>query len=188
MSSLDISAIKLGALQVSAKGAKQVPLFYNNDTSIFTKLGPLSVCYEPSAFGDPTATRVNLSLASNEPVEKALSELDTCVVQLLAADSSKFFGTTLSESQVLERMQPSIRVSEKGYKNSCRMKMNLSGRGRVQIFDMDKAPCEAPESWIGANCTARVLVKSVWLMNKEWGILYEAVAVQIETSAVECPF
>ncbi len=84
-------------------------------------------------------------------------------------------------------MQPSLRVSDKGYK-SCRMKMNITGRNRVQIYDMNKMPCEAPESWIGTNVTVRLVVKSVWLMNKEWGILYEAQAVQIDVQAVECPF
>ena len=84
-------------------------------------------------------------------------------------------------------MQPSVRVSDKGYK-SCRMKLNITGRNRVQLFGMDKLPCEAPENWVGCNVTARVLVKSVWLMNKEWGILYEVPAVQVETCAVECPF
>jgi hypothetical protein len=187
MSTLDVNAIKLGALQTSSKGAKQVPLFLNNDTSIFTQLGPLSVQYEPSAFGDPAASRVNLVLSTNELVEKTLSELDARVISLLAADSAKYFGTALSESQILERMQPSIRVSEKGYK-SCRMKMNITGRNRVQLFGMDKTPCEPPETWVGSNVTVRMLVKSVWLMNKEWGVLFEAQAVQVETSAVECPF
>ena len=187
MSTLDISAIKLGLLQVSTKGAKQVPLFNKNDTSIFCQLGPVSVCYEPSAFGDPTASRVNIVLSTNEFMERVLSELDAHIVALLAADSAKFFGAALTESQILERMQPSVRVSEKGYK-SCRFKMNISGRNRVQLFGMDKLPCEAPESWVGCNVMAKVLVKSVWLMNKEWGILYEAPAVQVEALAVECPF
>ncbi len=187
MSPLDTSAIKLGALQVSAKGAKQVPIFYTNDKSVFLQLGPLSTLFEPSAFGDPAATRVNLVLTTNEIVEETLSELDRRVVELLAADATKFFGTALTEAQILERMQPSLRVSDKGYK-SCRMKMNITGRNRVQIYDMNKMPCEAPENWIGTNVTARLVVKSVWLMNKEWGILYEAQAVQVDVQAVECPF
>ncbi len=187
MSSLDISALKLGALQVSAKGAKQVPLTYHNDKSIFLQLGPLSTLFEPSAFGDPAATRVNLCLSTTEPVEETLHELDRRVVELLAADSAKYFGVALTSEQILQRMQPSIRVSEKGYK-SCRMKMNVSGRGRVAIYDMNRQPCEAPESWAGSTCTARVLVKSVWLMAKEWGVLYEAQAVQLDVQPAECPF
>ena len=187
MSSIDVSAMELGSLQVSAKGAKQVPIFDQNDKSIFLQLGPLSTLFEPSAFGDPAATRVNLVLSSNELVEAELQKLDSRVVELLAADSTKYFGTALSEAQVLKRMQPSIRVSDKGYK-SCRMKMNISGRGRVAIYDMNRQPCEAPESWAGSTCTARVLVKSVWLMAKEWGVLYEAQAVQLDVQPAECPF
>ena len=187
MSSLDITALKLGALQVSAKGAKQVPIFYTNERSVFLTLGPLSALFEPSAFGDPEASRVNLVLSTSEVVQDTLSQIDKRVIELLAADATKFFGTALTEAQILERMQPSVRVNDKGYK-SCRMKMNISGRNRVQLYDMNKLPCEAPESWIGANVTVKLAVKSVWLMNKEWGILYEAQAVQIDVQAAECPF
>ncbi len=187
MSSLDVSAIKLGALQVSAKGAKQVSIFDLHDRSIFLQIGPLAALFEPSAFNDPSASRVNLVLSTNELVEETLQQLDNRIIELLAADSCQYFGTALSSTQILERMQPSIRVSEKGFK-SCRLKMNISGRGRVALYDMDRQPREAPESWVGANCTARVLVKSVWLMNKEWGILYEAQAVQLDVQPAECPF
>ncbi len=187
MSSLDVSAIKLGALQVSAKGAKQVPLFYENDKSIFTQVGPLQVLFEPSAFGDPSASRVNLCLSSNELVEETLQELDLRIIELLSGDSAKYFGTQISEAQIVERMQTSIRVNDKGYK-SCRFKMNITGRNRVQIYNLDREVTEAPESWVGANCTAKVLVKSIWLMAKEWGVLYEATCVQLDVQPPECPF
>ena len=187
MSSLDPSAIKLGALQVSAKGAKQVPLFYENDKSIFTQIGPLQVLFDPSAFGDPSASRVNLCLPTNENVEETLQELDLRIIELLAGDSARYFGTQISEAQIIERMQPSVRVSDKGYK-SCRFKMNITGRNRVQIYNLDREVTEAPESWVGSNCTAKVLVKSIWLMAKEWGVLYEAQAVQLDVQPAECPF
>ncbi len=187
MSSLDTSAIKLGALQVSAKGAKQVPIFYTNDKSVFVQLGPLSTLFEPSAFGDATATRVNLCLSTDTDAEERLRELDAHIVRLLVPETQKLFGTALSEAQLIDRMQPSIRVSGKVYK-SCKMKMNLSGRNAVQIFGMDKSRRDPPESWVGSNVIARVQVKSIWLMNKEWGILYEAPAVQVECLVADCPF
>ena len=187
MSSLDVSAIKLGALQVSAKGAKQVSIFDLHDRSIFLQLGPLSALFEPSAFNDPSASRVNLCLSTNEVVEETLQKLDNRIIELLAAESCQYFGTALTSAQVLERMQPSIRVSDKGYK-SCRLKMNVSGRARVALYDMNRQPREAPESWVGASCTAKVLIKSVWFLAKEFGILYEAQAVQLDVQPAECPF
>jgi hypothetical protein len=187
MSNVDISAIKLGQLQISSKGAKQVPLLLDDDKSIFMQLGPLSTLFEPSAFGDANATRVNLVLSTNTDVEERLQELDAHIVKLLLPETQKLFGAALSEAQLLDRMQPSIRTSDKGYK-SCKMKMNLSGRNAVQIFGMDKSRRDAPESWVGSNVIARVQVKSVWLMNKEWGVLYEAPAVQVECPVADCPF
>ena len=119
MSNVDISAIKLGQLQISSKGAKQVPLLLDDDKSIFMQLGPLPTLFEPSAFGDANATRVNLVLSTNTDVEERLQELDAHIVKLLLPETQKLFGTALSEAQLIDRMQPSIRVSDKGYK-SCK--------------------------------------------------------------------
>jgi hypothetical protein len=191
MSTLDnfaASKIKLGQLQINPKGAKQVPISLENDKSLFLRHGPLAPLFEPSAFNDPVATRVNLSLSVNDALERELKALDDQVVKLLAADSLRFFGAEQTAAQIQDRMLPSIRVSEKGFK-SWRLKMNVSGRNRVQVFDMDKNAIDPPENnWVGCGINARVLVKSVWMMAKECGILYETQAVQVQACSAECPF
>ena len=187
MSSFDISAITLGDLQTSTKGAKSVPLSYLGGKSAFLQASQLTPLFEPSAFNDPLASRVNLCLSTNETVEATLTELDAHLVTLLTAASHKLFGFPLTEAQVRERMQPSVRISDKGY-TSWRVKMNVSGRCGVQIYDVEKKQTSPPERWVGSNVSVRVLVRSVWLMNKEWGILYEAQAIQVEPCSVECPF
>jgi hypothetical protein len=187
MSTDNSAKICLGQLQVNAKGAKQVPIFLENGNSLFLQFGPLAPCFEPSAFNDPSATRVNICLSVNELLEQELQTLDAKVVESLAADSLKLFGQEQTAAQLLDRMHSSLRVSEKGFK-SWRLKMNLSGRNRVQIFDMEKNAISPPENWVGCGVTVRVLVKSVWMMAKEWGVLYEAQAVQVQTCSVECPF
>ena len=70
------------------------------------------------------------------------------------------------------------------------MKMNLSGRNCVQLYDVDRQNLAIPpQSWVGCAVDVRVLVKSVWIMSKEIGVLYEVQAVQIEPpSSAECPF
>jgi hypothetical protein len=190
MSTLDnfaVSKVKLGQLQINPKGAKQVPISLENDKSLFLQHGPLAPLFEPSAFNDPVATRVNLSLSVNDALEQELKALDDQVVKLLATDSLRLFGAEQTVAQIKDRMLPSMRVSDKGFK-SWRMKMNNSGRNRVQVFDMDKNAIDPPENWVGCGINARVLVKSVWMMAKECGILYEAQAIQTQAVSVECPF
>ena len=155
MSSLDISAIKLGALQISTKGAKSIPVSLANDKSVFLQAGPLTPQFEPSALNDAIATRVNLCLSLNDEVEATLSQIDAHIVKLLVLDSPKLFGMPLNDSQVRERMQPSIRISEKGFR-SWRMKMNLSGRNCVQLYDVDRQNLAIPpQSWVGCAQRAR---------------------------------
>ena len=185
--SFDISAIILGDLQVSTKGAKSVPLSFLGGKGIYLHASALTPLFEPSAFNDPAATRVNLCLSTNDTVETTLSQIDAQLIALLVPVSQKMFGTPLSEAQVRERMQPSIRRSDKGY-TSWRMKMNVSGRSGVQIYDIDKRQTSPPDTWVGSDVSVRVLVRSIWLMNKEWGVLYEVQAIQIEPCSLVCPF
>jgi hypothetical protein len=187
MTSFDTSAICLGDVQVSTKGAKSAPLSFIGGKSIFLHASDLTPLFEPSAFNDASATRVNLCLSTNDTVESTLNQIDAHVIALLVPASQKMFGSLLSEAQVRERMQPSLRLSDKGF-TSWRMKMNASGRNGVQIFDIDKRQTSPPDTWVGANLSVRVLVRNVWFMSKEWGIIYEAQAIQVEPRSVECPF
>ena len=179
---------KLGDLIVTSKGAKQIsvttktnsPLIWMHDDS-------LNVCYQPSAFNEPEATRVNICLGMTDSLAKQLNSFDESLIIAIAADSKKYFGQILTIDEVKNRMQPSVRVSEKGFTH-WRCKMNIAGRGKVQCYGMDKNVRDLPESWLECKVRPRVMLKSIWIMSKEIGILYEVVACQIDEQTKECPF
>ena len=179
---------KLGDILVTSKGAKQIPVTNQNGQAlIWMHNESLSPCYNPSAFNDPDATRVNLCLQMTDSLAEQLKSLDRSLITAIAADSKKYFGQTLSVDEVKNRMQPSVKVSDKGF-DHWRLKMNLSGRGKVQCYGMDKNVRALPDNWLAVSACPRVQIKSIWIMSKEIGVIYEVVACQIDESVQECPF
>ena len=60
---IGIPQIKLGDLQSSSKGQKSIPISYANDQQgdrVFIFPGKLEVPFNPAAFQQPDATRLNL--------------------------------------------------------------------------------------------------------------------------------
>jgi hypothetical protein len=179
---------KLGELIVTSKGAKQIPVTTKAGSPlIWMHNEALTVCYQPSAFNDPDASRVNLCLGMTDSLAQQLKSFDASLVTAIAADSKKYFGQTLSVDEVKNRMQPSVKVSEKGY-DHWRCKLNVAGRSRVQCYGMDKNVRDLPENWLAVSVRPRVQIKSIWIMSKEIGIIWEVVACQIEEHSQECPF
>ena len=74
-STFDISDITVGAPVVSAKGAKTIPLSYNGNPITWLPDTQI-VAYQPSAFQNEEATRVNLVMRASPSAIEALSALD----------------------------------------------------------------------------------------------------------------
>ena len=53
---------------------------------------------------------------------------------------------------------------------------------------MEKKRIPAPASWVGAGVQPRVTLKSLWLMGRQFGCLFEATDVMLDEVAQECPF
>jgi hypothetical protein len=180
--------VKLGDLVTSSKGAKSIPITVFGNILDWQPIGEYVPCFEPSAFNDPEASRVNISLmTSTTGIETELNLLDAHICALLTKDSQKYFGQILTEAQVKERMQPSVRVSAQGHR-SWKLKMNITGRAKCVCYDENREVRAAPESWMDCSLRPHILVKSVWLMTKEFGIVYELAAAQICESVKRCPF
>ena len=116
-----------------------------------------------------------------------MNQLDAHLCKALAKDSQKYFGQILTEAQVKERMQASVRTSDKGHK-SWRLKMNISGRAKCLCYGEERQLRDPPEVWMDVSLRPRVVVKALWMMNKECGIIYELQAAQICETVKECPF
>ena len=188
--SIDTSALSLGEVVTTGKGAKQIPLYFRHgETVTWTPRDALQILFEPSAFNAPDASRVNLCLSVTPDVAHTLAGFDEWCINTLALESQRLFGTTLSVEEVRGRYQPMLRTYEATGSQSMRLKINLTGRSRVRLWDTSKNPISAPPSWSQCSARCKIRLKGIWLMGKnEMGVLAEASDIMLDDTEAECPF
>ena len=190
MTTFDLAALSLGDVSVSGKGAKSCLFYSQGSASASVTLEPMPVCYEPSAYGDDQATRVNIVFRPSAAVLEHMVELDELIIKLVTKDSIKFFGKVRSEDLVRESYQPLVKTSEK-YPAQIKAKVNLSGSAVVRCWDADRKGRSQPESWRCAIVKPRLVLKSLYFMGAGlFGATMECTDVQImqEDAGGECPF
>ena len=107
--------LHIGDVFLSGKGAKLAPITANNGAPVHWRtLEPLGVVFPPNKFSpDDKSTRVNLTLRPNEKQQEELQALDEAILKLCCENSERLFGKPLSETQIRERYQGALRLSEK---------------------------------------------------------------------------
>ena len=187
--SIDLGSLSLGDVVTTGKGAKQIPLSaIGGEAVIWRPKDALTVLFEPSAYNQPDATRVTLCLSVTPAVVSSLQGFDEWCVTTLAAQSSRLLGSQLSVEEVRNRFQPTLRTHEASGSQSLRLKMNLSGRAAVRIWNPMGTQISAPPSWSQCSAKCRIRLKGFWLMAKEIGVVAECIDVQLDTAEAKCPF
>ena len=189
MTSIDISNLAFASLITTAKGAKQLPALYKNgDPVAWHAEHFMEVPFEPSAFGDPDASRVTLCVTPSEALTAQITDLDAWCIETIISTPS-LLGVVLSPDQVKERYASSLKMSEKGYR-TLRCKMNKSGRYALQCYDMEKEKRSQPDNWRGCSIRPRIVWKGLWVMGKDFGSILEVshCIVQGANEGEECPF
>ncbi len=186
---IDTTCLSCADTFTTQKGAKQIPLA-NADGSavVWQPKAPLNVLWEPSAFNDPTATRLNITFSATPEVEHELHGFDEWSVNTLALESSRLFGQQLSVEELRRRYQPALRVHEQTGAKSLRCKMNTQGRTAVKCWDTFRQPRSLPDSWQQCTVTARIAFKGFWIMAKECGPLLELQHALLDEAPTDCPF
>ena len=186
---IDLASLALGDVTTTGKGAKQIPLStIGGEAVIWRPKDALTVLFEPSAYNQPDATRVNLCLSVTSSVVSCLQDFDEWCVTTLAAQSSKLLGSQLSVDEVRHRFQPTLRTHEANGSQSLRLKINTTGRSAVRIWNPMGTQVCAPQSWSQRSAKCRIRLKGFWLMAKEIGVVAECTDVQLDEAAAECPF
>ena len=152
----------------TARGAKQIPLVLTDGGAVLWQpLGALTPLWEPSAYNEPEATRVNISFAPTQEVLEELRVFDEWSVDTLSSESARLFVTKLDREDVKRRYQSALKVQEQTGATSFRCKLNLAGRSAVECWDTFRNLRSPPESWTNCAVNPRILLKGYWCMGKE---------------------
>ena len=188
MATLDFDRLTLGELSTSGKGAKSAPLLYGKDNVVWQPESQMTVAYEPGVFSGEDVSRVNLCLRPPEEVQEQLMELDEWIIANVASNSERLFGKQQTQDQVRARYAGSLKLSDKGYPPTLRCKMNRDGKGQVRIW-ADKKPRQPPEIWSGCAVNVRLILKSLYFMGANFGVIVDVSDVSIDSEPVsQCPF
>ena len=183
----DLSMLALSDPVVSGKGAKSVPVTYAGRPVVWTP-DAQEVIFEPTSFSGEEASRVNLVMRASPAAQEELTALDEFILVLVTLHSVKIFGKPVLLDEARSRYVPCLKVSEKGYEPTWKAKVNVAGKGIVRVWNSEKMARELPTVWARSKVSPRVTLKSLWIMGKQFGCLFEASDVLLDEVVQECPF
>ena len=185
---IDTSRLVLQDPVTSQKGARQIPLANRDGSPVVWQPAAMQCLWQPSAYNDETATRLNLSLSPGPEAVASLEALDAWLVNALGLASSKCLGTQMSTEEVRSRYQSALKCHEASGTRYLRVKVNTTGKAAVRCWDTMRQPRPLPESWTSCSVTARIVVKGIWLMGKDFGLTLDLKDALLDEQPTECPF
>ena len=182
-----ITSFKLGPLSVTSKGSKQIQISKEDGPLVWQPSESCEVPFEPSNFSDKESSRVNLCFVPTEEIESCLELFESWCIKALTKESKELLGQELTESQIKERFQSSLKTSEKGWR-SFRCKMNIAGKNAVKCWTPDKVKRSLPESWRDCKITPKLHFKGLYVMGRDVGMLIDVTHAKVEELVQQCPF
>ena len=184
----NISKLTLGPLLTTTKGSRQILISKDDGTPlIWTPSEYLEVVFEPSNFSDKESSRLSICFNPTEEINSFQGIFESWCVKTLAKKSRELLGSEQTEAQIKEKFQSSLKTSEKGW-TSFRAKINIAGKNQVQCWTPKKVKCWLPSCWKDCKILPQLHFKSVYIMNKEFGVVVDVKHCLLEEIEPQCPF
>ena len=110
-----IARLKLGPLTVTSKGSKQIQISNDDGPLVWQPSESLEVPFEPSNFSDKESSRVNICFVPTDEIQSCLELFESWCIKALTKEAKELLGKELTEIQIKERFQNSLKTSEKGW-------------------------------------------------------------------------
>ena len=87
-------------------------------------------------------------------------------------------------------MASHLKQNDKYGSNLLKLKMNKVGRGAVRVWNKGGLKRKMPESWAGLLIQARVVIKSIWIQGRTFGLTLEITDAMVasEAAPATCAF
>ena len=172
-------------------GGKTAAILDERGGPITLSTGILRSPFDASGFQDPESSRVSLCLEADSELMYWCTELDEQILKLCCRQSKLLFG---KDVVIVSDLRPlyysAIKPNEKYGSHLFKTKMNKIGKGAVRVWNKGGLPREMPESWQGLHLQARVVLKSLWVQSRNFGLTFEVSDAMIcsEAEPSTCPF
>ena len=180
--------VQLHAAQ-PAKNGKQAPLTRDGESWNLTFPGTYQTSFNATAFQDPDANRVTLSITADEGLQQFAKNIDQFLLERVRKDPAKYLGKAMTAAEVDAAYTPVLRANGE-YSPLVKVKLQKEGRYAVRCWARSGERCPIPEDWREVLFTPRVWMKGLWIAQggRNWGAQLEMVDCQIESQQVACPF
>ena len=178
-------------LVANKAGGKTAAILDENGGPISFTTGILRAPFDASGYNDPKASRVSLSVEAEAELSEWLQEVDAELLKLCRVQSQKIFGKQVYlESELKSNYYSALKDNQKYNTSLFKMKMNKVGKGAVRVWNKASLAREMPESWAGLQIQARVVIKSIWLQSRSFGLTFEIADAMVcsEAEPAACPF
>jgi hypothetical protein len=185
-----IPAIQLSQqILAGGKGQKSIPITGSDGKQVYLFPGTLAIPYNPSAYPGNSEARVNLCYVPTDSFREQIQELDAVVKQQLQQRLKEIFGPQADAIEKTDTWyQSPLKISTSGYE-SIRTKANMeSGKNAIKCWNTRREMMSPPADWTVFQANPKILVRGVWIMNKQCGLLLDTVDVQLEALQHTCPF
>ena len=161
-------------VQTNAKGGKFMSIEHSHQCALVRKVDV--------EVQDDGAKRVGVCFASNTDLELWTEEVEQGVIDNMIIFQKPFLGAARTELE--SQLQRAVKVSAKVKHVKCKMDLE-------RCLFWDPAGNHAPRPAEFARRRGRALVEArhVWLMARQWGVLFEVRHLMLEPlEAPCCPF
>ena len=172
-------------------GGKTAAILDENGGPISFTTNVLRSPFDASGYNDPEASRVSLCLEADEELIEWCTELDAEILKMCRQQSQKLFGKQVYiESDLKSNYFSPLKTNEKYGTSLFKCKLNKIGKGAARVWNKGGLPREMPESWVGLQIQARVVLRSLWIQSRNFGLTFEVADAMIcvEADPVTCPF
>ncbi len=184
-----ITSFKLGPLSVTSKGSKHFQISKDDGPLVWQPSESFEVPFEPSHFSDKESSRVNICFVPTEEIENCLELLESWCIKALTKESKELLGQELTESQIKERFQSSLKTSEE----IIPVQNEHSGQECSHMLDTKQSEALASRILAGLQDHAktsfqRSVCDGLYVMGRDVGMLIDVTHVEVEELVHQCPF
>ena len=167
-------------VQTNAKGGKFMSIEDSHQGALVCK-ADVEVLWEPGNFQDDGAKRVGVCFASAD-LGAWTDGVEQAVVDDMIIFQKPFPGVTRAELE--SQLQRAVKVTAKGKHVKCKVDLE-----RCLFWDSAGNRVPRPTEFARRRGRALVEARHVWLMARQWGVLFEVRHLMLEPlEAPCCPF
>ena len=166
-------------VQTNAKGGKFMSIEDSRQGALVCK-ADVEVLWEPGNFQDDGAKRVGVCFASNTDLELWTEEVEQSVIDNMIIFQKPFPGAARTELE--SQLQRAVKVSAKGKHVKCKMDLE-----RCLFWGPAGNRVPRPTEFARRRGRALVEARHVWLMGRQWGVLFEVRRLMLEPLEAPLP-